>query len=184
MTKLITEAVALDKHIAGIAKSAKALNTAIQLALSSATLQAVAHGNINPINTMFTTVGKGVRRAAIKEWLVQHAPVVSNDGKDASETPFKFSRDKIAELVETDKPTMEQAVAYAERTLALDWTEAKPENLTPAEFDVLAMLQRVLTQAEGLAKKGAKPKHGDLLGKLQALAAAKSAQEEEVPAPL
>lgn len=179
-TKLLTVAADLEKHIAKVAKDAASLASGIQLALASAAFHAIAHGNVNPINAIFAAAGKGVRRSAMNAWLLAHAPVALQTDKDkAKEAPYVFVRDRVAELAETDKPTLEQAEAYGAKVLSVDWTSFKEPPLVPESFDVLAMLQRVVKQSKDLQAKGSKPKHGDLIAKLEALTV-----REEAPAPL
>lgn len=185
MTKIITDAATLTKAIGAASKASLRLEADIQGCLSGAVYFAVKDGNIQPVNALFTTLGKGVRRAAIMAWLLEHAPVLANTDRDAAKTaPFVFSRPLIAELVETDKPTAEQAEAYATKAHATMWTEFKPELLVPESFDMQAMLSALVKKAKGLQAKGSKADHADLIAKVEALCAASSAKTEEVPAPL
>jgi hypothetical protein len=182
MTKIITDAAALTKAITKASKDSMTLEGNIQLCLASSVFFAVKDGNIQPLTALFTTVSKGVRRAAMQAWALEFAPVLLNTGTDAKEAPFSFSRDKVEALTEAKKPTAEQAIAAAERGFASNWADHKPEQLTPEFFDVRKMLDSLVKQAATLQKKGSKPKGADLLTKVQALIAAPSASEE--PAPL
>lgn len=183
MTKIITDAAQLTKAIGKASKDSMALETSLQLVLASCAFFALKDGNVQPMNSLFTTISKGVRRAALQGWLVKFAPVLANTGKDAKEVPFVFSREKVKTLTDTDKPTAEQAEATALKGFATMWTEFKPEELVPEFFDVRKMLDHLVKQATALQKKGSKAKGADLLTKVQALVAASSASEEPV-APL
>ena len=113
--KLIIEASALTKHIAKIHGDSAKLATGIQIALTSGVYFAVKDGNIEPLTTLFTGMHKGVRRAAMLAWLVDHAPVVIND-KDTDKTaPFKFSRERLNKLVpETITPEVADMLPLTE----------------------------------------------------------------------
>lgn len=168
--KLLTNADELGKHIAKIAGDSVKLQAAIQIALASATFHAMAHGNVNPINTLFTTVGKGMRRAAIQTWLLAFAPVqLQADPDKAKEAPFVFSRELVKLHTETDKPTAEQAEAHAMTAAETSWVDFKPEVLVPTDFDVLELLAATIKKAKGLQAKGATAKHAEVLAKMEAL---------------
>ncbi len=171
-TQLITDASALTKAIGVAAKASHALAGSIQIALASCSFFALKDGNVQPINLLFTSMGKGVRRAAMQAWLLDHAPVLLQTDKDkAKEQPFVFSRDKVEELTGHAKPTAEQAEETAEASLTVSWVEFKPEQLTPESFDVQAMVTQVIKKAKGLQSKGSKAVHGDLIAKLEAMTA-------------
>lgn len=170
---IITDGAKLNDHIVNVNKAANALNGAIQVGLVSAVWQAVHGRNTNHINALALAVGKGVRKAAIGDWLLKHAPVVAETDKErAKEHPFRFSADKLADMVEAVNPkavTAEEAMAYAEPLLAMLWTEHKPDQLTPESWDFAAALKKLLAQATGYEAKGVKVKGGELRAQLASL---------------
>jgi hypothetical protein len=168
--KLLTTAEALSKHIDKIGKDSKTLESAVQMALASATFFAVKDGNVEPINRLLLTVGKGLRRTALWSWLETYAPVLPQADKDkAKEAPYVFSRDKLQDLTGHAKPTAEQAEEHAKAIMAHAWTEFKPEPEVPATFDVAALVQGVIKKAKGLQQKGSKAVNAELLSKLETL---------------
>lgn len=177
MHKIITDAAALTKAIAKVHGDSTKLATGIQIALASSVFFAMKDGNIEPITSLFTGVHKGTRRAAMQAWLLEFAPVVLNTENDKT-VPFKFSRDKLKALAD-DPMTAEVAEGHAATALLTDWTDFKPEQLVPETFDVAAMVKQLLTKVKGLSAKGSKPKHADLIAKLQAMTST-----DEAPAPL
>lgn len=176
-TSIITDGAKLDAHMIVINKAANALNGHIQLGLASAVYQSVHGRNTNHINALALNVGKGVRKAAIGDWLLKYAPVVKNDGKDAAEKPFKFSADKLAELVKAENHkavTAEEAMAYAEPLLAKDWTMHKPDQLVPDAWSLTDAIKKLMAQAKTYEGKGTKVAGAHLLADLQQLIGAKA----------
>jgi hypothetical protein len=173
MTKLITDAGALTKAIAAASAAGHKLDASVQIVLASAVYFALKDGNIQPINAMFTSASKGMRKAAIQAWLLDHAPVALNTNKTtAKEQPFVFVRDAVAVLTDSTEPvTAELAEAVAMKSLSIAWTDYKPEQLIPESFDLQAMVAALVKKAKGLQAKGSKPKHGDLLAGLEAMTA-------------
>lgn len=173
-TKIMTDASKLDAHIVSVNKQANALNAAIQLGLASAVYQATHGRNTNHINALALAVGKGVRKAAIGDWLMHYAPVVAETDREKAKThPFRFSADKLAELLpeaENHKAiTAEEALAYAESILLKDWTEHKPDALVPETWDFKAALKKLLAQKASYEKKGTKVQGGDLAAGIAAM---------------
>lgn len=180
MTKIITDITKLNEAIVKVNKAANTLSDAIQLVLASATLQAVQHGNMNAINASMSAVGRGVRKTAIAQWLLMHAPVVLEADKDkAKENPFRFSRDKLAELQsefnEGEKFDAESGLAYAERIHAMHWTDHKEPPLVPESWDFIAAVKKVLAARASYEGKGVKVNGGDLASELQAMLASPAA---------
>lgn len=171
MTKLITDAAMLTKAIGSASKAGHALQNSIQIILASSLYFAFKDGNIQPINALFTSTAKGVRKAAMQAWLLDMAPVAVNSDREAAKTaPFKFQRDQIAVLMDSkDAVTFEAAEAYATKALGVAWTEYKPEQFVPESFDVQAMVAALVKKAKGLQTKGSTAKHGDLLASLEAM---------------
>lgn len=173
MSKIITDAAKLDAAIVAVNKAANKLNDAIQLTLASAVFQAVYGRNTNHLNALALAVGKGVRRSAIGEWIMKYAPVVAESDKDkAKEQPFRFSKDRMAEMAEAHgwenamRVTAEEAEAYGEEIMGDHWTEFKPDQLVPESFDVYAAIKSLISQAQRLQGKGTKIKGYDALRKL------------------
>jgi hypothetical protein len=177
--KLLTTASDLTAAIAKANKTSHSLESAYQTILASAVFFAVKDGNIQPINSLFTGMGKGIRRAAVQAWLLDHAPVLVN--KDTNtDAPFVFSRPQVAILTDiSDKLTAEQAEEYAMKTAAISWVDYKPETLIPATFDVAAMIAATIKKAKGLQTKGSQAVHGELIAGLEALMPTKA--EEVAP---
>lgn len=180
MSKIITDAAKLDAHIVSVNKSAHALNGAIQLGLVSAVYQAVHGRNTNHLNALAAAVGKGVRRSAIGDWVLKYAPVVAEtDKKKATEAPFKFSADKLAELVEAQNHkavTSEESLAYCTPLLSKDWTEHKPDQLVPESWDFAAALKKLLKTKQDYESKGTKVKGGDLAASIASMLPAEGVQ--------
>lgn len=164
---IITDASKLDAHIVATNKAAGVLEGMIQLGLASAVYQAVHGRNTNHINAVALATGKGVRKAAIGDWLTTHAPVVAETDREKAKThPFRFSADKLAELlpkVENAKAvTAEEATEYAESLMSKLWTEHKPDALVPETWDFKAALKKLLAQKTAYEKKGTKVQGAEL----------------------
>lgn len=173
MSKIITDAAKLDAAIVAVNKAANKLNDAIQLTLASAVFQAVYGRNTNHLNALALAVGKGVRRSAIGAWILKHAPVVAESDKEkAKDHPFRFSKDRMAELADAHewadamRVTAEEAEMYGEAIMAEHWTEFKPDQLVPESFDVYAAIKSLMSRAQQLQGKGTQIKGADALRKL------------------
>lgn len=169
-SKIITESSKLDEALVRVNKAANGLNDAIQTVLASATYQAVLHGNTNHLNGLLAVAGKGVRKTAIAQWVLAHAPVVMETDKEkAKEQPFRFNRDKLVSLIPQageGKVTAEQALDHAETVLAQHWTEHKEPPLVPEKWDLKAAIAQAMKKAQDLSKKGTKIEGSELLQKL------------------
>ncbi len=173
---LITDSTKLDAAIIDVSKKASALADGIQLVLASATYQAVLHGNTNHINAAILAVGKGVRKTAIAQWLLAFAPVVMETDKEkAASNPFRFSRDKLAELMEgaanIKSITAEEADTYATHVLGHHWTEYKEPPLVPEKWSVTEALNKLLATAKSMQTKKVTIEGAAALTALTALAA-------------
>lgn len=181
--KIITDATKLAAHIAKVHKDASSVESAIQVALASAVFFAVKDGNTEPITTLFTGMPKGIRRAAMQSWLLDHAPVVLNSDRDAAKAqPFKFSADVLKTILADhgDATRPDAAEAHAAKALTVSWVDYKPEQLIPETLDIKALLMSWVKQVEGKQAKGSKVKDGGLLTQVKALVGPKN----ESPAPL
>ena len=168
--KLIKTATELSAAIAKIGKAGLSLDAAIQTVLASSVYFAVKDGNTEPLTSLFTTLSKGTRRAAVQAWVVDHAPVILNTDKStAKEKPFVFHRAKVEALTGHAQPDAEASELYAIKVGGIEWTAYKPEQLVPEQFDVQAMLATMVKRAKDLQSKGSKPVHGDLIAKLEAM---------------
>lgn len=170
---IIADGAKLDAAIVEVNKRAGSLADSIQLVLASAVFQAVHGRNTNHLNAIIGAVGKGVRKTAIAQWVLAHAPVVMETDKEKSkESPFRFSADKVAELLPEAANhkaiTADEAMAHAEAALAQHWTEHKEPPLVPESFDVMAQVRKLLQTAKTMQTKGVKIVHGDMLAKLNA----------------
>lgn len=171
---IITDAAKLDAAIVEVNKRAGSLADSIQLSLASAVYQATHGRNTNHLNALLSAVGKGVRKTAIAQWVLAHAPVVMETDKEkAKEAPFRFSADKLMELLPEaanhKSITAEEALAHAEAAYAQHWTEHKEPPLVPESFDIAAQVRKLLQSAKSMQTKGVKIVHGDLAAKLQDL---------------
>lgn len=169
---IIADASKLDAAIVEVNKRAGSLADSIQLVLASAVYQATHGRNTNHLNAIIGAVGKGVRKTAIAQWVLAHAPVVMETDKEKmKESPFRFSADKLAELIPDagnhKAITAEEAMAHAEAALAQHWTEHKEPPLVPESFDIAAQVRKLLQTAKTMQTKGVKLVHGDILAKLQ-----------------
>lgn len=171
--KVIQDSAALSKLVGSIVKASGKLTDDIQQALQSVVYFAAKDGNIDTLNTLFVTVAKSVRRAAIRSWVLEFAPVTDNPDKEAIKTiPFKFSREKLETLTGHNKPTPEQALAYAQGLETL-WTEYKEVGVVPEEVDIHAIFASALKKVEGTVAKGAKIKGAALLENIRSVLAHK-----------
>lgn len=178
--KIITTSADLDAHLLKVNKAANSLNAGIQLALASSVFQAVAHGNTNFINVTIKVAGKGVRKTAMAQWLLKHAPVVAEtDREKAKEQPFRFSRDKLAELMPDADPkavTLEESELYAQGLMEFDWTEHKEPPLVPESWSALDALKKLVQTAKSMQTKNVKVEHAELLSQIEVLLPAKDAE--------
>lgn len=182
---IITDGTKLDAAIVEVNKRAGSLADSIQLVLASAVFQATHGRNTNHINAVLSAVGKGVRKTAIAQWVLAHAPVVlETDKEKAKESPFRFSADKMAELFPESENikaiTHEEAMAHAEAAFAQHWTEHKEPPLVPESFDVLAQIRKLMATAKSMQTKKVKLVHGDLLAQLEAMMPANKADVQGV----
>lgn len=186
---LIIDSAKLDAAIIATSKKASSLNDDIQIVLASSTYQSVLHGNTNHINATILAVGKGVRKTAIAQWLLAYAPVVMETDKEKAATnPFRFSRDKLGELMEgaadLKKITAEEADTYASHILGHHWTEYKEPPLVPESFNVLDAVNKLLATAKSMQTKKVRMVNGDMLETLTAAVAEAKAKAEPSPAGL
>ena len=170
---IITDGTKLDAAIVEVNKRANSLADSIQLVLASAVYQATHGRNTNHLNATLAAAGRGVRKTAIAQWVLAHAPVVMETDKEkAKESPFRFSSDRMAELfpeaANHKAITAEEAMAHAEAALAMHWTEHKEPPLVPESFDIMAQVKKLMQTAKTMQTKGVKIVHGDMLAKLQA----------------
>lgn len=184
---VITESTKLDEAIVRVNKAANGLADAIQSVLAGAVYQAVHGRNTNHLNALIGAVGKGVRKTAIAQWVLMHAPVVlETDKEKAKDNPFRFSADKLAELLPDaanhKAVTAEEALAHAESVMGMHWTEHKEPPLVPEKWSAMEAVRKLLATGQQMQKKGVKVEGGDVLAQLAALVAAKGASED--PAPL
>lgn len=160
---IITDVAALNRAIDGIVKSTEKLETAIQAALVGVVYQAALHGNTEPANSLFSRIGKGVRRAAIQGWLDSNGPFSIKKGKG-----FVFSRDKLEALIGERKPDEEMVAGYCGALFSDLWTEHKPEKLAKESFDFRAALSRLLDRASKARNSGTVIDGEDLLATVNA----------------
>lgn len=187
---IITDGDKLNAHIIGVSKAASALADSIQMGLASATYQAMFGRNTNHLNALLIAAGRGVRKTAMAQWILAHAPVVLEVDKDKmKEQPFKFSPDKVESLLQSmegwAQPASykavpeEMALLYAQTVHALHWTDHKEPPLVPETWSFTDALKKVLAQATAYEGKGTKVTGGDLRSKMAELLA--SAQPEADP---
>lgn len=186
---LIIDSTKLDAAIIDVSKKAHALNDGIQLVAASAVYQAVLHGNTNHINAIIIAVGKGVRKTALAQWFLAYGPVVMETDKEKAATnPFRFSRDKLGELMEGAENiksiTAEEADTYATHVLGHHWTEYKEPPLVPETFNVMDAVNKLLATAKSMQTKKVRMVNGDMLETLTALVAEAKAKAEPSPASL
>lgn len=160
---IITDVAALNRAIDGIVKSTEKLETAIQAALVGVVYQAALHGNTEPANSLFSRIGKGVRRAAIQGWLDTNGPFLIEKEKG-----FVFSRDKLEALIGERKPDEEMVAGYCGALFSDLWTEHKPEKLAEESFDFRAALSKLLDKAAKARKSGTVIEGEDLLATVNA----------------
>lgn len=182
---LILEETALTAAIKAVGKAYASAADQVQVILASATVQAIQHGNTDPLNDLIMAVGRGVRKQAIVDWAMKHAPVVAeSDEKAKKEKPLRFSRERIEALIpdvgDIKKPTAEEAIAWATKAYETHWTEYKEPPVIPQEWDAMAALKQVIQTAKTMQGKNVNIKHGDLLAKLAEIMPTKTAELQSV----
>lgn len=167
---IITDSNKLDAAIIEVSKRANSLIDSIQLVLASAVYQAVKHGNTNHLNAAVAASGRGVRKTAIAQWVLAHAPVMmETDSAKMKEAPFRFSREKLAMLLPDADPknvTAEQAEEYALHVLQANWADYKEPPLVPEKWDVADALRKVIATAKTMQGKKVNITNADILGRL------------------
>lgn len=171
ISPLITDKTALHTAILAVGKVYASAADQVQIILASSILQALQHGNTDPLNDLITAVGKGVRKTAIVDWALKHAPVVPETDKEKSkDKPLRFSRERIETLlpdvVDAKNVTAEEAMTWAMQAYAVHWTEYKEPPVLPQEWDVMAALKQVIQTGKTMQGKNVSIKHADILGKL------------------
>lgn len=186
MPSIITDADKLNAHIVAVNKSANKLNEDIQLALASATYQAVYGRNTNHLNAIIVAVGKGVRKTAIAQWVLKHAPIVMESDKERmKEQPFRFAPDKMeailhaadmAGVVDDMKKVPEDvAVKYAQHVMLALWIDHKEPPLVPESWSFSDALDKLIKQAGSYESKGTKVTGGDMISRIKDLIASSAA---------
>lgn len=177
---LITDSAKLDAEVVRLNKASNAVSDLVQLVIVSATFQAVAHGNTNHINAAVLAMGRGMRKPAVAQWLMAHAPVVmETDSKKSADAPFRFSRDRLAELMpdaDAKKISVEEATDYAMGVADKHWTEHKEPPLVPDSWDVVDAMKKLIATAKSMQGKKVNIKHADILGRLADLLPEKEAE--------
>lgn len=170
---IITDATKLDAAMVEVGKRAQSFADSVQLVAASAVFQAVAHGNTVHANALIFAVGKGARKTALAQWFLNHGPFVAETDKDkAKEAPFRFNKDKLAEILAIEGyPTERTAAAmqHAEVIHGQHWTEHKEPPLVPENWDALAAVRKLIAQGTSFEKKGVKVAHAALLASIAAI---------------
>lgn len=131
-----------------------------RLALSAIAVFA-QHGNVFYINHLYANMGKGARHKALTEWLFAFGGVKANEDKEsAGKKPFVKDAEK----------TVDMAGAAKEY-----WYNFAPSKSPADVIDVLKLTLAVIKKA---SRKDAQLEHGEMLEKLQALAAEFGTEEE------
>lgn len=189
---IITDGDKLNAHIVGVSKAASALADSIQMGLASATYQAMFGRNTNHLNALLIAAGRGVRRTAMAQWVLTHAPVVmETDKAKLKEQPFRFSPDKVESLLQSMEGwaqpdnykavPQEMALLYAQHVHGMHWAEHREPPLVPETWSFVDALKKVLDAATAYEGKGTKVTGGDLRGKLAELLATSKPSDEIAP---
>lgn len=179
---LIADQAAFDAALVSVKKTASKMEGEVQMLLVSAMAQALQHGNTNWLNAIPHALGKGVRLSAVGAWILAHAPVVSESDKEkAKESPFRFSRDKLGDLlgdpaVDHKTYSEEQIADHITKAHGVHWTTFKPDTLVPESFDLGAAIAALVKKAKGMQGKNVKIVGQDKLGDLEALCATPDVQ--------
>lgn len=173
-TVFITESTALDQLIGKIKGHTAKLEGMVHDALMGSAFQAIFHGNTNHLNALVAALGKGVRKTAVAQWALAHMPVVPElDREAAKDRPFRFSRDKLAELAEKAGVELANVKALtAEEAEAVtlwvgnqpEWTEHKEPPLVPEKWDAMDALRKFIATAKSMQSKKVHIEHAELLG--------------------
>lgn len=147
--KLITVPAELGKAIDAIARKSKAIDADIQLAAMSAICHCEKHGDTTFINRLYLALGKGARKRALADWLLNFGRVSVNVDKATNkEQPFSYDKSKRT---------------HAEEAAQTPWYDFAPEGTVEEMFDVRAALHRIIQKAS----KAGEVNDPELLGRLR-----------------
>lgn len=150
-----TQLIPMDKLAAAIAANSKAHAKVDQqwqvLALSAVAVFA-ENGNVHYVNSVYKSLGKGARHAAMTAWLIAFGGVKANEGENKDETPFIKAKDKLVDLAKAEENP---------------WFTMKPSPEPSAEIDYLAL---ILKAAKKPAKEGQTVKGAEFRQRVLALA--------------
>lgn len=174
---LLTDGAALTAYLGRITVQSRKVADMIQLAAASGAYHAMKDGNTDPLNALIVAAGKGARKTALVQWMLTHAPVVMNDDAKADK-PLKFSRDKVAELLNGEsKPTAEVALAHCEKAHGFHWMDHKEPPLVPTDWSLTDAVMALVKKAKDYQGKQVNVSGADMIGMLEDMA------KKSMPAP-
>ncbi len=166
MTAKYRSGAELTTAITAFHKRTATLEKDCQTLLVEVSVQAIDHGNTEPVNQLFAGMGKGLRSSAIASWLSMYCPVLPNDDKESAKTkPFVLDKTQRAAINESETIKADHIKAAT-----LDsWTTHKPEAVVLESFDVAAALRSALKAMTAKAGKATTVQHSELLAAVSTL---------------
>lgn len=166
MTKTYRSGAELTAAITAFHKSTATIEKQAQTILVEVTVQAIDHGNTEPVNQFFAGLGKGLRSSAVASWLATYAPIVPNADKETAKSK-PFVLDKVARAAMNESETIK---ADHIKAASLDsWTTHKPEVAVLDSFDVAAALRAAIKAISSKASKATIATNSELLAAVSSL---------------
>ncbi len=154
MFNLIKGQQAILSVIKTIQAAGKTLDQDIQLAGMSVLNHAEEHGDITLACTLYLSMPKGSRKAALSAWLMTNGKLAANTGKNKKEQPFVYSREKITDLANAD---------------AAPWYTFKLDKAPDQVFNLGDAINNLIKRVEAATAKGVAVEGYDKLDKLRSL---------------
>lgn len=143
----------IETNIAKIAADSVMLDALIQETGLGCLNHVQEHGDVTLVNRLYSSLGRGHRKAALAEWLMQFGKVSANaDSKTKKELPFLYDKAKTTNLV-----------GAAETP----WFEFKPEQTPDQLCDIAKLVAAIIAKAS----KAQTVSHPEALAALKVLAA-------------
>ena len=125
--------------IRNIQTSGKLLDQDIQLAGLSVINHAEEHGDITLACTLYLSMPKGSRKAALSAWLMTYGKLMPNTGLTKKEMPFLFDRSKVTDLESANNNP---------------WYTFKLDKAPDQVFNVMDSIANLIKRIESAAAKG------------------------------
>jgi hypothetical protein len=139
MRTLIKGNQAILAIISQIQASGKLLDDEIQLAAMSCINHIEEHGDITVACTLYLSMPKGARKAALSAWLMTYGKLEANTGLNKAVQPFTYAKNRSTDL---------------EGGEANPWYGFKKDKAPDAVFNLTESIERLIARVEAAAKKG------------------------------